>query len=98
MGYFEDSGAHSDADPSPSAEDEYLSSLEPEETVLMTHGELHDNLKLLTARQRFVVELRYGLRDGTEYGVVEIANMMGLHHSVIQEYADTALRKLAAGS
>lgn len=66
----------------PSAEDEYLSSLEP------------DPLDVLTERQRFVVELRFGLRDGICYTQREIAQLMGVDRKTVWEHEKAAKKKL----
>jgi len=79
-----------------SAEDEYLESLEPQEdedsAALVTA--LHDALKHLTARQRFVVEMRYGMRDGEPYTLEDIAEVMGLDHKTVVEHEQAAIRRL----
>lgn len=47
----------------------------------------------LTERQRFVIELRYGLRDGQPYAQEDIARLMGVSQQAI---AGTERRALAA--
>jgi len=80
----------------PSAEDEYLASLEPqdEEDSAALVSALHDALKHLTARQRFVIEMRYGMRDGEPYALEDIAEVMGLDHKTVVEHEQAAIKKL----
>lgn len=66
----------------PSAEEEYLASLEP------------NPLYRLTDRQRLVLELRYGLRDGVCYTQREVAALMGIARSTVNEYEQAAKKKL----
>ena len=55
---------------------------------------LHDALKHLTARQRFVIEMRYGMRDGEPYALEDIAEVMGLDHKTVVEHEQAAIKKL----
>ena len=66
----------------PSAEEEYLQSIEP------------NPLDCLTAKQRFVFELRNGYLDGHFYSYREIAKVMGVTHRAIQKHDLAAKRKL----
>lgn len=52
-------------------------------------------LDLLTHKQRFVVELRYGLVDGIEYQQSEIAGLMGITQQMVAKHEKAALKKLA---
>ena len=67
----------------PSAEDEYFSSIEED-----------DPLEVLTERQRFVLELRYGLRDGVRYTQEEVARFMGVCRKTVWEHEQAAKKKL----
>ena len=66
----------------PSAEDQYLASLED------------DPLDVLTERQRFVMELRYGIRDGVCYTQREVATLMGVSLKTVWEHEQAAKKKL----
>lgn len=66
----------------PSAEDQFFASLEA------------DPLDLLTERQRFVVELRFGIRDGVCYTQREVAELMGVDRKTVWEHEKAALKKL----
>lgn len=74
----------------PSAEDEYLESIEPDRSV----SDVLDGARL-TEKQRFVIELRHGLRDGNRYTHREIAQIMGITHRAVQDFEKAAKRKLA---
>ena len=69
---------------------------EPEEVVeeVCTVERLHDALKVLTTRQRFVVELRYGMRDGNVYSQQEIAEMMGVTQQAVLTHEKAAVARL----
>lgn len=45
----------------------------------------------LTDKQRYVVECYYGLKDGNEYNVIEIAEMMGVTHQAVSKTLRRAL-------
>lgn len=66
----------------PSAEDEYLASLEK------------DPLDVLTERQRFVVELRFGIRDGVCYTIREVASLMGVDRKTVWRHEQAAKKRL----
>lgn len=68
----------------PSAEDLYLAAQE------------EDPLDCLTERQRFVVELRFGLRDGVHYTQREVAELMGVSLKTVWEHERAARKKLEA--
>jgi DNA-directed RNA polymerase specialized sigma subunit len=82
-------------DAAQSAEDEYFK--EPESEPVCTVDQLHDALKILTTRQRFVVELRYGMRDGYCYPVAQVADMMGISHVAVVKLEQAAVASLAKG-
>ena len=54
-----------------------------------------DPLEILTDKQRFVIELRYGLVDGIEYSQREIAALMGVSHSMVNQHEHAAIKKLS---
>lgn len=54
-----------------------------------------DPLDLLTHKQRFVLELRRGLVDGIEYSQREIAQLMGVSRSMVNQHEQAALKKLS---
>jgi RNA polymerase sigma factor (sigma-70 family) len=56
--------------------------------------DLHDVLKSLTTRQRFVIELRYGMRDGNVYSQGEIAELMGITQQAVLDHEKAAITRL----
>lgn len=76
-----------DAEPSTrSAEDEYFDSAD-------SFG-WGDALKVLTPKQRFVIERRWGLTDGIKYTLREIAVVMGVRFQTVWEHELVALKRL----
>jgi DNA-directed RNA polymerase sigma subunit (sigma70/sigma32) len=72
---------------SPSAEDEYFATLEPTvDDILDSAG--------LTDKQRFVIELRTGMRGGRKHTIREIATLMGVFPNSVFELERAAKRKL----
>lgn len=65
-----------------SAEEQYLESTE------------EDLLDILTERQRFVLELRYGLRDGICYTIREVASLMGVDRKTVWRHEQSAKKRL----
>jgi DNA-directed RNA polymerase sigma subunit (sigma70/sigma32) len=55
---------------------------------------LENALGTLTGKQRFVVELRFGLRDGEFYTFEEIAEAMGISVPMVWKHEMAALKKL----
>lgn len=55
---------------------------------------LETALGSLTGKQRFVLELRFGLRDGELYTLEEIAECMGVSVPAVWKHETAALRKL----
>ena len=51
-------------------------------------------LNTLTEREKLVVQLRYGLRDGSEYTLAEIGRRLGISRERVRQIEDEALRKL----
>jgi len=84
-----------DEEPVCSAEVEYFRSLEPEETDYT--GDLILALSVLTEKQRFAVECRYGLRSGGRVMTTqEIGTYMGVSHQAVYrllQRAESAMRK-----
>ena len=66
----------------PSAEEEFFAQTE------------EDPLDVLTDRQRFVLELRYGLRDGVSYSQREVAALMGVGRSTVWKHEKAAKKRL----
>ena len=50
--------------------------------------------KVLKERERIVLELRYGLKDGDELTQREIADMLGISRSYVSRIEKKALKKL----
>ncbi len=53
-----------------------------------------DPLDVLTERQRFVVELRFGMRDGICYTQRQVAAIMGISRSMVFQHEQAAKKKL----
>lgn len=71
--------------------------LPPENSEDVEPGELPDiseALSCLTAKQAFVIGLRYGLRDGNEYALEDIAEIMGLSYQAVSDFEKRGLRAL----
>lgn len=58
-------------------------------------GRLRAALTALTERQRFVLELAWGLRDGVEYSYREIAALMGVSHQTVAEHFHAGMGRLS---
>jgi RNA polymerase sigma factor (sigma-70 family) len=93
------------------AADEAFSSAEERHEVEATQNEaarrrfrqmrrsVRDALPLLTPKQRFVIELRYGYRkgcDGETYSQDEVAECMGITSQAVQKLEEAGKTKLAA--
>lgn len=65
-----------------SAEDEYLATQED------------DPLDCLTEKQRFVMELRYGLVDGVVYTQKQVGLLMGISQKAVSNHEKAAKKKL----
>lgn len=48
----------------------------------------------LTEKQRFVLELRHGLRDGYSYTQREVAAMMGISQEMVRKHEEAARGKI----
>jgi len=77
-----------------SAEEEFFRTLEGEAEPVCSVDRLHDNLKHLTTRQRFVIECRYGMRDGNPYTKEEVAEMLGISHQMVSQHEEAAVKTL----
>ena len=71
---------------------------ELEETVIrrVTLEKIHRVLSRLPARERLVLEMRYGLTDGTAHPQHEIARLLGISRSYVsrvEKHAVTLLRQ-----
>ena len=65
-----------------SAEEEFLATQES------------DPMDVLTEKQRFVLELRYGIRDGFSYTQEEVARLMGISRQAVSKIELAAKKKL----
>jgi len=65
-----------------------------EEGAEETHLEISEALSCLTARQSFVIGLRYGLRDGHEYALEDIAELMGMTFQAVSDLERRGLKAL----
>lgn len=78
---------------SPSAEDSYL-----DDDLAETDGPDWQDLMLaistLTEKQRFVIEMRFGLRDGYRYTLEDIARLMGIARKNVWALEQRALEML----
>lgn len=48
----------------------------------------------LTAKQRFVIERRYGVSDGCVYSLDELGSVMGISRQAVSQLETTAIRRL----
>ena len=55
---------------------------------------LEKALNTLSSREALVIKLRYGLADGTEHTLAEIARQLGLSRERVRQIEEEALRKL----
>jgi RNA polymerase primary sigma factor len=55
---------------------------------------IQELLNDLTARERSVIRLRYGLADGHEYTLNEVGRKLGLSHEAVRQIEYRALKKL----
>lgn len=68
--------------------------VEDEEIEPDFSDELHEAIGQLTAKQAFVLRLRFGLTDGVEYRLEEIASFMGVTNQAVSKIEQTALNRL----
>ena len=62
---------------------------------LQIHSLYEEMKKVLIGRERTVIELRYGLSDGTEKTQREIASMLKISRSYVSRIEKKALKKLS---
>jgi len=48
----------------------------------------------LTDKQADVIELRYGIKNGRDYTQVEVAEMLGITHQMVNKHEVAALAKM----
>ena len=58
------------------------------------HDQVQDLLNCLTAREREVLQLRYGLDGNREHSLTEVGKKIGLSHEAVRQIEFRALRKL----
>ena len=68
--------------------DEDQSSPEDELLVNADKESLERVLNTLTEREKLVVQLRYGLRDGSEYTLAEIGRRLGISRERVRQIED----------
>jgi len=56
--------------------------------------ELEDALGSLTPKQQFVIRNSWGLVDGQQYSLRQIAEFMGVHWTTVKEHYDSAMQRL----
>ncbi|NES82916.1 MAG: RNA polymerase sigma factor SigC [Moorea sp. SIO2B7] len=68
----------------------------PEETLMREalQGELKNLLADLTSRERAVIEMRFGLKDGKSYSLSEIGRALELSRERVRQIESKALQKL----
>lgn len=67
-----------------------------DETVLrrVTLARVHQVLTSLPARERLVLEMRYGLADGTQHPQHEVAKVLGISRSYVSRVEKKAIERL----
>ena len=73
-----------------------LDAIEPMEEVMRDNlrDSVRESLEGLPEREREVLELRFGLKDGVYHSLEEISNFFGLTRERIRQIESSALRKL----
>ncbi|NDH03285.1 MAG: sigma-70 family RNA polymerase sigma factor, partial [Marivivens sp.] len=56
------------------------------------HDQLHDALAALNEKQRVIIEMYYGLKDGREVSLKEIGETLGLSREVVRKHRDRGQR------
>jgi RNA polymerase nonessential primary-like sigma factor len=71
-------------------------SASPEESLIheSLHRDLHDLLADLTTREREVIQMRYGFKDGTPYSLADIGRELDLSRERVRQIEAKALQKL----
>lgn len=57
-------------------------------------SEIEQGMNVLDARERKIISLIYGLKEGSNYTMAEIGEMMGLKRERVRQIRDKAIRKL----
>ena len=60
------------------------------------HEQLHDAISALSEQQRVIVEMYYGLKDGKEASLKEIAEHMEMSRECVRKHRDKAQRIMRA--
>ena len=75
-------------------EDQKTASPEDEAAATMRREQIHKLLDTLTEREKGVIELRYGLDDGTQRTLEEVGKHFGVTRERIRQIEGKALKKL----
>ncbi len=75
-------------------EDQKTASPEDEATATMRREQIHKLLDTLTEREKGVIELRYGIDDGTQRTLEEVGKHFGVTRERIRQIEGKALKKL----
>jgi RNA polymerase primary sigma factor len=75
-------------------EDETMPGPVDQASLQLLKEQMADVLALLTEREREVVEMRFGLRDGVSHTLEEVGQMFGVTRERIRQIEAKALRKL----
>jgi predicted DNA-binding protein (UPF0251 family) len=74
-----------------------ISSVEPESRIVVSWPADWNHLPAITEKQRFVLELRFGIRDGSEWDYEEIAQLMGVSKQTVHRIEARAMKRLRKG-
>ncbi|MDD4202641.1 MAG: sigma-70 family RNA polymerase sigma factor [Candidatus Omnitrophica bacterium] len=75
-------------------EDEKMSTTTDELGNFLLHEKIKELLSHMSDRERTIVELRYGLQDGTKHTLRDIAETFGLTRERVRQLENVAKRKL----
>ena len=78
--------------------DTKMSSPSEEASTHLLKEQLRSILETLSPRERAVVELRYGLKDGREYTLKEVGHILGVTRERIRQIQGGALKRLRDSS